>query len=111
MLNNITNNIIFNKDTNMKRKLKLLQSSPVENDTCFGAHERLKVSCNKIACRNWIDSKESYNCTLIAARHPMTLNDIGTIFGLTRMRICQIEKIAKQRISTTFKNNSKKIFE
>jgi DNA-directed RNA polymerase sigma subunit (sigma70/sigma32) len=41
----------------------------------------------------------------------MTLNDIGTIFGLTRMRICQIEKIAKQRISTSFKNNSKKIFE
>jgi hypothetical protein len=28
----------------MKRKLKILQNGPVENDTCFGAHERLKVS-------------------------------------------------------------------
>lgn len=95
----------------MKRKLKILQNGPVENDTCFGAHERLKVCCNKTSCRSWINSDKSYNCTLIAARYPMTLNDIGTIFGLTRMRICQIEKIAKQRISTTFKNNSKKIFE
>jgi len=33
------------------------------------------------------------NCVLIAAKEgPKTLQEIGEIFDLTRMRICQIEK-------------------
>jgi len=60
---------------------------------CFDMHESHSVKCNKHECRYHIDNPESMNCTIIAARHgPMTLQQIGDIFGITRMRICQIEK-------------------
>jgi len=51
----------------------------------------------------WIDNYDSQNCTLIAAKQgPRTLQQIGDIFNITRMRICQIEKNA------IFKLNRKK---
>ena len=68
--------------------------------TCFGAHENLGVLCKKKECRQWIASKENYNCTILAAKTgPMTLQQIGDIFSVTRMRICQIEKIIIQKLS------------
>jgi hypothetical protein len=60
---------------------------------CFEKHESLGVACKKKDCKNWISCKESMNCVLIAAKDgPKTLQEIGEIFDLTRMRICQIEK-------------------
>jgi len=76
----------------------------VQNDTCFAAHERFQQQCNKRTCKNWIDKSCSYNCVLLAAKKPMTLHEIGMIFGLTRMRICQIEKAAKAKITLMLKN-------
>jgi DNA-directed RNA polymerase sigma subunit (sigma70/sigma32) len=39
------------------------------------------------------------NCSIIAAENgKMTLREIGEILGLTRMRICQIEKRALLKI-------------
>ena len=65
----------------------------VQNDTCFAAHARYGVRCERRSCRNWIDDPGSYNCVMISARRgPKTLQEIGEIFNLTRMRICQIEK-------------------
>lgn len=65
----------------------------IENDTCFGAHERLNLTCRKQTCRSWFDSQESNNCVLIAAKKgPEKQEKIGEHFGLTRMRVCQIEK-------------------
>lgn len=53
----------------------------------------LSKKCNKEECRHWINHEKSMNCTIIAAKEgPMTLQQIGDIFGVTRMRICQIEK-------------------
>ena len=60
---------------------------------CFEAHEKHRAQCNKKECRYWIDNDKSMNCTLIAAKGgPMTLQQIGDVFSVTRMRICQLEK-------------------
>ena len=46
-----------------------------------------------------MDCNEKFNCSLIAAEEgPMTLQAIGDLHGLTRMRICQIEKSAIEKI-------------
>jgi len=96
----------------MKKKyLKVMRTDYVKGDTCFAAHERCGVGCSQSECKNWINKNDSYNCTLIAARYPMTLHDIGAIFGLTRMRICQIEKLAKQKVNLMLRNSNKKLFE
>ena len=44
--------------------------------------------------------KKSQNCCINAAKEneKITLQDIGDIFNVTRMRICQIEKIAISKI-------------
>lgn len=71
----------------------------IENDTCFSAHERLDLSCNKQACRCWFDSPEHLNCINIAAKKgPEKQEQIGQYFGLTRMRVCQIEKAILYKI-------------
>ena len=60
---------------------------------CFDIYEREEVACKNSNCRFWIDCKSHNNCTVIAAKEgPMTLQEIGEIFGVTRMRICQLEK-------------------
>ncbi len=64
----------------------------IEN-LCFKIHESENKSCKNKQCRLWIDCKQHNNCTIIAAKEgPMTLQEIGEIFGVTRMRICQLEK-------------------
>tara|TARA_Y100000592_G_C5467783_1_gene317674 strand:- start:86 stop:337 length:252 start_codon:yes stop_codon:yes gene_type:complete len=67
--------------------------------TCFEAKELLDISCKKIDCVNWINCKEDNNCVLISAKSgPKTLQAVGDIFGLTRMRVCQIEKSILKKI-------------
>jgi len=75
-------------------KLKILQ-----NKTCFEAHKELKLSCDNKSCKNWMNYQFDNNCSIISAQNgPKTLQEIGDIFGLTRMRICQIEKNVKKKI-------------
>jgi DNA-directed RNA polymerase sigma subunit (sigma70/sigma32) len=58
----------------------------------------------KQSCKNWIDLTPYFNCTLIAASEgPKTLQEVGNLFGLTRMRICQVEKELMERIKKTAK--------
>jgi len=74
----------------------------VEGLTCFGEHSKHGVACNRKTCRHWIPFEKGKNCTLIAAQGgPMTLQEIGKIYDLTRMRICQIEKSIYKKISET----------
>lgn len=52
----------------------------------------------------WIKSDENQNCTLVAAKKgPMSLQQIGDILGVTRMRICQIEKKVVEKLSNMIK--------
>jgi len=44
--------------------------------------------------------KDSLNCAIIGAeKGKWILKDIGEIFGVTRMRICQIEKEILKKLS------------
>jgi len=52
-----------------------------------------QVCCDKEGCRYFLNSKIDLNCSLHAAyRGPMTLEEIGKFYDISRMRVCQIEK-------------------
>ena len=78
---------------------------------CFEYNNMRKTSCAKKECRYWIKNSKSQNCCLIASSEEsknstekFTLQDIGDIFKVTRMRICQIEKIAINKLKDKFAN-------
>jgi len=74
----------------------------INNIKCFDAHQMHKVNCQKKSCQHYINNDDSFNCVIVASQNgPYTLQKIGKIYGLTRMRICQIEKSIIQKI----KNN------
>lgn len=77
-----------------KRKLKVLNDK-----TCYSLHEKYNIGCQRKSCNNWINFNESNNCVIIAAKTgPKTLQEIGKIYNLTRMRICQIEKNIYEKV-------------
>jgi DNA-directed RNA polymerase sigma subunit (sigma70/sigma32) len=67
---------------------------------CFDYHKQNITNCENKICRYWIQKKENQNCCIntIDENKNMTLEEIGNIFNVTRMRICQIEKKAIQKI-------------
>ena len=74
----------------------------VVGTTCFAEHEKRSVQCQKRSCRQWMNSSCNLNCAIVAAnKHDdgMTLQQIGDIFDITRMRVCQLEKASLQKIS------------
>lgn len=82
-----------------KHHLRVIDSSPVEGVTCFSVHAKANVDCQRKKCQHWIAHEEGHNCVMIAAQNgPHTLQEIGKIYGLTRMRICQIEKSIYEKI-------------
>ncbi len=71
-----------------KKRLDVLQDT-----TCFNEQAKHGVDCMRQKCQHWIENTASRNCVIIAAQSgPHTLQTIGQLYGLTRMRICQIEK-------------------
>lgn len=73
----------------------------VQNTSCFNEHVKRNLCCKKTECKYWILHRDSQNCTIIGASHgPKTLQEIGDIFGLTRMRICQIEKTVLKKLES-----------
>lgn len=81
----------------MKNKRLNLVAQPKE--TCFNLHDKHGVLCQKKSCENWVAHGEGKNCVLITSKSgPKTLQEIGQIYGLTRMRICQIEKVIYEKV-------------
>ncbi len=76
-----------------------MEDEPISDITCFGFHHETGIQCQKQSCRQWIPCKGDLNCTVLSAkRGPKTLQQIGDIFGLTRMRVCQLEKSILKKI-------------
>ena len=72
---------------------------------CFQYNKKNNATCKVASCRYWINHKESNNCCInYEKREKTTLEDVGKIFNVTRMRICQIEKIAISKVKTSIKN-------
>ena len=71
---------------------------------CFLYNKKENLNCGKKECRYWINKSESNNCCVNYVKDEnfdcdsITLQDIGNIFKVTRMRICQIEKNAIKKI-------------
>ncbi len=70
------------------------------NMKCYKHHSINSSPCKKNSCRYWVESEICQNCTIIGASldKKFTLEEIGKIFDVTRMRICQVEKIAIEKI-------------
>jgi DNA-directed RNA polymerase specialized sigma subunit len=71
----------------------------IDGLSCFAAHEELGMTCEKKSCRYWheMEDKSNLNCIILAAKKgPMTLQQVGEMFNVTRMRVCQIEKTARK---------------
>ena len=76
-----------------------LKDSICKNTTCFAEHKKRKLTCQKKTCKNWMNHKDSLNCAVIgASKGKWILKEIGEVFGVTRMRICQIEKEIIQKL-------------
>lgn len=75
-----------------------------ENTTCFTAHKQCKKNCNIKKCRYWHNLNDHNNCIINASnsKDEYTLEEIGDFFNVTRMRICQIEKIAKNKLKENY---------
>ena len=76
--------------------------------TCFNAHKKCNVSCQNNSCRFWHDlDSENNNCIINKvndAKTDFTLEEVGKLFNITRMRVCQIEKsiLSKLKKSLSF---------
>jgi len=69
---------------------------------CWEACKDNDLTCTKRSCRYWIKGQKQFNnCSLLAAdKGPFTLQKVGDILGLTRMRVCQLEKRAIAKIES-----------
>jgi hypothetical protein len=67
--------------------------------TCWQTNEANDTPCKNKSCRLWLKCKAKQNCTIVAAQEgSLTLQKIGDLHELTRMRICQVEKEALRKI-------------
>ncbi len=71
------------------------------NITCFTAHKNCEKACINQKCRYWHNLESSNNCIInkVNENKDMTLQEIGDLFNITRMRVCQIEKNSLMKLN------------
>ena len=69
-------------------------SNNIAEKTCFFYHKNLNKCCQKTDCRyNQQNLESAQNCIILKSNEKEhTLEEIGNIFDISRMRICQLEK-------------------
>lgn len=67
--------------------------------TCFNAHKNKNIDCKNKKCRYWHQMEGANNCIINASQEKTyTLQEVGDLFNITRMRVCQIEKLAIKKL-------------
>ncbi|MBT7452198.1 MAG: hypothetical protein HN793_15275 [Rhodospirillaceae bacterium] len=66
---------------------------------CYEYQQKKCTGCKVAECRYWVSDKTYGNCIIVGVKKKdWTLQDVGDLFGVTRMRICQIEKSVLKKI-------------
>ena len=64
-----------------------------KEQTCYKVVQQSSSPCGESSCRHFLSSEKDLNCSILAAQNgPKTLQEIGDYYGISRMRVCQIEK-------------------
>ena len=72
-----------------------------KNYTCVKKVKESASSCGDTSCRHNLNSQKYNSCALIAAEEgPLTLQEIGDFYGISRMRVCQIEKSILKKLKS-----------
>lgn len=67
--------------------------------SCFANTLLEDTKCSNKECIYWYKCDEYNNCIINASNTKIhTLQEIGDIFNISRMRVCQIEKKALEKI-------------
>lgn len=74
----------------------------MKNGKNFSCVQNVKTSalpCKDSSCRHNLNSERYQSCAIIAAEDgPLTLQEIGDFYGISRMRVCQIEKTILKKL-------------
>lgn len=75
------------------------KNSLMSDEKCYSKVLKGGRGCLKDTCRHYLLSEKDLNCTIIASQSgPKTLQEIGDYYGISRMRVCQIEKAILKKL-------------
>ena len=78
-----------------------------ESKPCYQRASDSNEPCPVKDCRHWLNTQKDLNCSIIAAKSgPKTLQEIGDYYGISRMRVCQIEKSILKKLRRDSKSIS-----
>ena len=72
-----------------------------QEPTCFEVHEKWKVGCDQVECRNWMNYGEDLNCAVVCARkheNGLSLREVAERMNVSFPRISQIEHAAFKKL-------------